>query len=401
MALSRRSFLATGAAAALARPFRIRPPQNPQVVPTDRFDPWIEIDRAALRHNVGVLARLAGGRPILAVLKNNAYGLGLTTVAPLLEPLPEIAGFAVVKTEEALALVDAGVRKPVLLMGLFADRDGAELVRRGVQLSLCTPDAAERVTRAVRAAGRPAQVHIDIDTGMNRVGIPYHQALPLVREFARLEGVVIEGLFMTFTEDAEFDREQLRRFLELAGQARAAGVRLGRLHAASSHAVFNFKESHLDMVRPGISIYGAYPTDEGTERSIAELKPAFRLRARVVRVAQLRAGDSVSYGRNYVATKATWIATLPVGHADGYPRGAVKGARLLIGDALYPVIGAVSASHTIVELGERPAAAVGDVATLAGADQPGIQPNALATAAGGSVYDVLMHLNPDLPKVVM
>jgi alanine racemase len=385
---------------ALARPPRPGVPHPLWTAPADRFDPWIEVDPAALRHNVAVLATLAGGRPITAVVKNNAYGLGLTTVAPLLDALPEVAGFAVVKTEAAFALAEIGVQKPVLLMGLFADRDGPDLVRRGVHLSLCTPDAGLRIIRAVRAAGRRAHVHTYLDTGMSRMGIPYHQALPLLVEFSRLEDVIIEGTFMGLTEDPAFDREQLRRFLALAEEARSRGVRLGRLHAASSHALFHFPHAHLDMVRPGIAIYGAYPGEAERERPIAELRPAFRLRARVVRVAQLRAGDSVSYGRHYVATRPTWIATLPVGHADGYPRGAVQGARVLIGDALFPVIGAVSASHTIVELGDRPAVAVGDVATLVGPDHPVIHPDAVGAASGTSVYDVLMHLNSSLPKDV-
>jgi alanine racemase len=230
------------------------------------------------------------------------------------------------------------------------------------------------------------------------MGVPYHQALPWLLEVTRLENVTIEGTFTGFTEEPDFDREQLRRFTDLAAEARSRGANLGLLHAASSHAVFNFPESHLDLVRPGISLYGAYPSNEGVERSIAELRPAFRLRARVVRVQRLRPGDSVSYGRNYVAERPTWIATVPAGHADGYSRAAVNGARILINGRLYPVIGAVSASHAIVELGEEPTVSIGDVATLIGPDDPAIHPNTLATAAGISVYDVLMHLSCALPK---
>ena len=155
------------------------------------------------------------------------------------------------------------------------------------------------------------------------------------------------------------------------------------------------------MVRPGIALYGAYPTDPVAEARMSTLNPAFRLKARVVRVEQLRPGDSVSYGRNYIARKPTWIATLPVGHSDGYSRRAVEGTRVLIGDSLYPVIGAVSASHTIVEVGDEKRVAVGDVVTLVGPDRPEIKPNAVADAIGISVYDVLMHMNPALPKVVI
>jgi len=130
-------------------------------ISADRFDPWLEIDAAALRSNVAVVSGLAGKRPILAVIKNNAYGLGLTTVASVLDPMPQIKGFAVVKAEAAIALRDAGIRKPVLLMGLFSDRDGEELLRRDVQLSICTDDSASRITRAAKKQDSP-QRHIFI-----------------------------------------------------------------------------------------------------------------------------------------------------------------------------------------------------------------------------------------------
>ena len=210
----------------------------------------------------------------------------------------------------------------------------------------------------------------------------------------------MESTFMGFTEDPEYDRIQLERFLELAQGARAMGFDLGTLHAASSAAVFNFPEAHLDMVRPGIALFGAYPSNEGKEAEIATLRPAGSLKARVVRVERLRPGDSVSYGRGYVAEEPTWVATLPVGHSDGYPRDAVDGARVLINGRLYPPVGAVSASHTIVEVGGVEDVRIGDVATLVGPDHPEIHPNAVATRTGGSVYDVLMHLNGALPKIM-
>ncbi len=400
MNVSRRTFVAGAATAALARPLSLSSTTAQVPDPTERFDPWLEIDPAALRYNVSVVARLSGGRPIMAVIKNNAYGLGLATVAAVLEELPEIMGFAVVKTDAAITLRDAGIRKPVLLMGLFSDADGPELVARNIDLILGTDDSGERVARAARQAGHSARVHVYLDTGMSRMGIPYHRAIPWLDEVAPL-GLDIQSTFMGFTEEPEFDREQLRRFIEVTGAAKERGFQLGALHAASSNGVYHLPEAHLDLVRPGIAIFGAYPSDEESERAIAELHPAVRLRARVVRVERLRMGDSVSYGREYTAERATWIATLPVGHTDGYPRKAVNGARVLINGALYPAIGAVSASHTIVELGDEPTVSIGDVATLLGPDDPAIRPNALAAATDRSVYDILMHLNPVLPKVLV
>ncbi len=360
------------------------------------YDPWLELDPAALRHNVAEVARLVGNRPILGVVKNNAYGLGLEAVGPLLDRLPGIAGLAVVKADEAIRLRDAGVRKPILVMGLVSEEEGVELVRRGVRLAPFAQDAGEQLGRIASRTGQPVPVHLYLDTGMNRLGMPYYRAGPWVRALAARPEVAIEGTFMSFTEDPAFDPEQLRRFQDWAAACRGAGVPLGKLHAASSHGLFFVRDGYLDMVRPGLVLYGAYPARAAALELLA-LKPAFRLRARVVDVQQLRPGDSVSYDRPYTASRPTWVAILPVGHADGYPRGAVKGCQVLVGERLYPVIAAVSASHTILELGDQKTVEVGEVATLVGPDRPEITPNAVAERAGLSVYDILMHLSALLP----
>ena len=400
MPVSRREFVAGVAATPILTAMSATAQAATTEISRDRFDPWLEVDAAALRKNVEVVSGLANKRPILAVIKNNAYGLGLTTVASVLDPMPEIKGFAVVKAEAAIALRDAGIRKPVLLMGLFSDEDGAELLRRDVQLSICTDDSASRIVRAAKKAGRTATAHIYLDTGMSRMGIPYHRAMPVLSELPGL-GINIGGTFTGFTEESDFDREQLGRFIDITDTARDNGVELGALHAASSHAVFNYADSHLDQVRPGIALFGAYPSDFESERSIATLTPAMQLKARVVRVERLRAGDSVSYGRNYIAEQPNWIATIPVGHTDGMPREAVNGAHIVVNGSPFPVIGAVSASHTIIEVGRERGVNIGDVATLLGSSHAAIHPNQLADSTGTSVYDRLMHLNPTLPKVLV
>ena len=401
MPLSRRSFLASAAIAPLITPHLALPrADTPYAADPTRFEPWIEVDPAALRANVTVLAQLAAGRPMTAVIKNNGYGLGVTEVAKVLDGDPSVSGFAVVKVAEALALRGAGIRKPILLLALFDDADGETLVRQGITLSLCVPDIGVRVARATARAGMPARGQFYIDTGMSRMGLPYHKALPVLRDLAVMPRLEIVGTLTELTEERDFDMEQVRRLAALVTEARAAGVTTGPLHAASSHAVFNHPQTLLDAVRPGISLFGAYPTDDGRERSIAKLTVAFRLKARVVRVEELRTGDTVSYSRRFKAESLTWVATIPIGHADGYPRRAVQGGQVMIGGRTYPVVGAVSASHAIVNLGAATSVKVGDVATMLGPDHEVIHPNTLAGATGISVYDVLMHLSPSLPRIV-
>jgi alanine racemase len=410
MGPTRRTFLQTTAFGAvgtaltsepaIAGAFSARRGRPPQEL-GDRFDPWIEVEAGALANNVAEIRRLAENRPILAVIKNNAYGLDLTTAAALLEPMPGIAGFAVVKAEAAIALKEAGVRKPVYLMALFSESLAPELAHLGVRPCLYSENALRLIEPMVKAVGAPIDAQVYLDTGMSRMGIPYQNALPWIESVVGSGKVRIEGVFTGFTEDNEFDLEQLDRFLSVTGQASDAGLDLGARHAASSAAVFDLPEAHLDMVRPGMAIYGGYPNDPALQRETASLRSAVRVKARVVRVERLRTGDSVSYGRNYVAEAPTWVATIPAGHTDGYPRKAVEGGRVLIGTKTYPVIGAVSASHTIVEVGSEPTVEVGDVATLLGPDAPEIDPNWLSAEAGISIYDIFMHLNPTLPRVVV
>ena len=392
----------TAAAATSLGPaaFRAALPSDPPM-PDDRFDPWIEVEQQALAANVAAVHRLAGGRPILAVVKNNAYGLGLVTAARVLGAFAEVVGFAVVKLEAAFALREAGITKPVYLMALFPRSAAADLARHNIQPCLYTDDALDLVEPMAQILKTPIAAQIYLDTGMSRMGVPYHKALPWIDAMAQSGTVSVQGTFMGFTEDPDFDREQLKRFLAVAEQASESGLTLGTLHAASSSAVFEFPEAHLGMVRPGMALYGGYPNDPRKQRDAAPLRCAFRLKARVVRVEKLRAGDSVSYGRNYVARQPTYVATLPVGHTDGYPRRAVGKAQVRIGERTYPVIGAVSASHTIVEVGIEETVRVGDVATLMGPDAPAVDPNTLTVETGVSVYDLFMHLNPTLPRILV
>lgn len=401
MTISRRDMLAaTGLALAGAGAApRSEWPGEPKLA-AQGFDPWLEVDSAALGHNARTLSRLAGGRPVLAVTKNNAYGLGLGSTGRLLDALPEIWGFGVVRPEEARALRAAGVRKPVVLMGPAAEEEAEDLVRQEVRLAPYIVADAERLVGLAARLNRPVPVHLYVDTGMHRMGLPHERLLPWLESAALRRAISIEGTFTELVEDQEFDREQAARLIRLAESARSRGVSLGRLHAASSDAVVRpTPETFLDLIRPGLALYGGYPTAESLARG--ELRPAYRLKARVIRVDQLQPGDGVSYHRRYRVDRPTWTATLGIGHVDGYPAGAVKGCEVLIRERLYPVVGTVSASHTVVALGDQAAVQVGDEAVLVGSERPTLHPNLVAQQSGWSEYNMFMHLNPGLARRVV
>lgn len=389
--LSRRRFLVSASLLPAIHATKLAGFQN-----TASLDPWVEISAANLAHNVREIARRAGGRPILAVIKNNAYGMGLREAARMLEPLAQVHGFAVVKLQEALTLRDAGVRKPVLLMGPVDESNIDEIVSRDIMPMVYTPIGAA-LDRASAKRQRAIPLHVCVDTGLGRVGVPHARAAALIRDLAARKSARLDGVMMTFAEDPALDQEQIRRFELLCSGLEQEKIPIGRKHAASSFGLFQHPAAFFDMVRPGMAIYGVYSEQEFRGSGAMDLRPAMALRARVAYIKQLKAGESAGYSRAYVARDDVWIATLPVGHADGWPRAAAKGARVRIGAELFPVIASVSASHTIVEVGSERRVNIGDVATLWDW-QPGSRPEDVGAACGASVYDLTMHLNPLLPR---
>src|SRR6266849_2911836 len=372
MKTSRRSFLeATLALPAFLEtaPALAEASQAAKIITTkdSSFDPWVEIHRENLQHNVEEISRLAGARPILAVIKNNGYGMGVANVAQLLEPQSEIFGFAVVKFHEAMSLRDAGIHKPVLLMGPFDEKNLGEAAARNIMPMVYTPmgPALDKIAAKLQ---KPVALHICVDTGIGRVGVPYYQAAPLIRDLASRKSVQIRGTMMTFAEDMELDKEQIRRFHETCSALEKEGVALGKKHAASSFTLFQHPDAFLDMVRPGMAIYGIYSENEFRHAGVMDLRPAISLKARVAYVKKLRQGDSAGYNRAYMAKDDVWVATLPVGHTDGLPRAAAlalgNGAKVRINGELFPVVASVSASHCIVEIGREERVKIGDVATF-------------------------------------
>lgn len=397
--MNRRTFLATPLAALVPAAATGQGPTAVDTAARSSFDPWVEVHAANLAHNASELNRYTR-RPVMAVIKNNGYGLGVVNVARSLDHHPAVAGFAVVKLQEAVTLRDQGITKPILLLAPVDDADIRTVAARDIMPMVYTP-VGDVLQREADRLGRAIPIHVCVDTGIGRVGVPHAVAAPLISDLARRKGIRIDGTMMTFTEDLEFDREQRQRFSTLTGSLKANGVDLGRLHAASTYTLFQHgDETHFDMVRPGMALLGIYPDARFKAARRVELRTALAVRVRVAFVKQLAAGTSAGYERAYVASKPTWIATLPVGHADGWPREAAKGARVRINGRLYPVIASVSASHTLVEIGDDAAVAAGDVATLFDW-QDGSRPEDVAAACGASVYDLTMHLSPLLPRRVV
>ncbi|MEQ8330192.1 MAG: alanine racemase [Longimicrobiales bacterium] len=366
----------------------------------DRFDPWIELDRAAWRNNVREASRLAAGRPILAVVKNNAYGLGDEAVGPLVADMPEVGGLACVRVEEAIAMREVGVTKPIVVMAETSEEEMAALVRHRVLPSVWLDDAPRRIERLAARFGRPIPVQLFVDTGMNREGMPYTRVRPWMEELARSPAAEIDATYTMFSHDLDFDRVQLERFEELLGWARRQKIPVGTLHASPTVELFHLPEAHYDMVRPGNALFGNYPSGERS-RDMATLKPVFRLQTRVVRVERLEAGDAAGFYRTYEPDRPTWVGLLPVGRTDGYPSAANGTCEVLIKGRLYPVVGGVNSAHAIIDVGETKTVAPGDVATLIGPDHPAVHPDEVARRTETGFLAMIQGMNPRLPRIVV
>ena len=363
------------------------------------FDPWLEIDPGNMAWNLKQIQERVGSRPVMAVIKANGYGHGVRQMGWFLER-QGVKHLAVGKVAEAVQLREAGVKAMILNFGPVSRDQADEIVDNGISQSVFTPEALDYLAEAARKRKKKAKVHIKVDTGLGRVGSPYHLAGKFIEKTASMEEIEIEGIFTALTEDAEFDLVQLERFAEVCQGARKKGISVGLRHAASSAAVLSLPQSYLDMVRPGIMIYGQYPSTREYEAKNIDLKPVMTIKARASLVKKLRPGDSVSYHRAFKAQKETLVVTLPIGYSDGYPYQAAQKGEVIIGGRRWPIIASVSANHTMVNVTGAEGLKIGDEVVMMGKQgEAEITAEELAAWAGSSVYKILIEMNPLLPRV--
>lgn len=404
MLVNRRNFLgwvAAGGAAATLEASATLSTDQAAVAPSSPlqgWEPWLEVNPAHLVWNLRQIHGRVGEKTVMAVVKANAYGHGLAGVARTLAGAG-VKHFLVAKLDEARALRQAGIEGVILNFGSFADAEAEEVVRLGISQNVYT-EQVEALARATGRLNRRAHVHIKVDTGLGRVGVPYDRAGEFIARVAALPGLTIDGVFTTLTEEAEFDPVQLARFGEVCARAAERGLRLGLRSAASSAAILALPASYteLDLVRPGIMLYGLYPSAAAERERKLDLKPVLTLKSRVIYVKTLRPGESVSYHRVFTATAAERVATLSAGYSDGLPRALAGNGSVLIGGRRCPIL-AITSNATIVRLGDTPAAA-GDEAVYIGTQGSGaIAASEVAELAGTSVYAVVMGMSALLPRV--
>lgn len=361
---------------------------------------WVEIDLGALGHNVAALrARLGPAARILAVVKADAYGHGLVPVARALEGRVEY--FGVGPVAEGLALRRAGVRAPILVFSPVPPDSSEALGAHELTFTVSAAWQLDALRVLAAERRRKIAVHVKIDTGMGRLGVPHREAASLLTQVLAEPLLVLEGL-MTHFPDAESDpprfaREQLERFSAIVAELAARGVQVPYLHAANSSGILNVAGAALTLARPGLALYGVLPHDAlGTRIA---LRPVLSLLSRVAFLKTLSSGDTVSYGRTYRARRATTVAVVPVGYAHGYPFAASNRARALVRGERVPIAGRVCMDSLMLELPRGLQVQVGDPVTLIGeAAGQSIGVTDLARWSDTIPYEILTRLHPTIVR---
>jgi alanine racemase len=385
-----------------------------RAAPADAVRPTrAEVNLAHLRHNLRVLERaLADGgaskRPaIWGVLKADAYGHGAAAVARTLERAG-IPGLCVALLEEAIELRDAGIRIPILVMGGYYGprREGLqEILARDLVPVVYDAGQIERIASLARfeGDGRPIRVHLKVDTGMGRLGVPVAELDSVLDVLASRPEIRLDGLMTHFAcadaEDIEATAEQLRIFQEVEGRLRARNLTPRFRHAANSAAMLRLPGARLDAVRPGIALFGVAPM----AGLAPELKPVIRMRSEAVALRTIESGAAIGYGHTWRASRPSVIATVPMGYADGLDRKLSNRGHALVRGRRAPIVGTMSMDLTMIDVTDIPGARIGDEAVFLGAQEGALGRDAItadeiAEQTGTIPWEVLTSISRRVPR---
>lgn len=363
---------------------------------------WTEIRLDHLEHNYHLLRSLAPQSKFLGVVKANAYGHGAVEVATKLQRLGADY-LAVACLNEAVELRGAGIVMPILILGATPEEFASQVVEHDLTQAVFTQSLAQALSQAAQAQGKGVKIHVKLDTGMSRLGILAHDPAQAAREaeaLCALPGLEAEGIFTHFANadgDEEYTMEQFTRFLDTLNLLEHTYGRTFPLrHCAASAAVLNFPGTHLDMVRPGIALYGHLPDPSCQGLDDGQLRPVMTLKTRVAAVRQLPAHTPVSYGcTQKMGAEGGRVAVLPVGYADGLHRVLSGQGRVLVGGRERAIVGRVCMDMCMVALEPEDQVCVGDEVELFGSR---LAVEDMAQMAGTIPYELLCAVSPRVPR---
>lgn len=365
---------------------------------------WAEIDLKAIEHNIDEIRNLVGQeKKIMAIVKANAYGHGALEVSRTCLS-KGVDSFAVATLEEAYQLRKSGIDCPILVLGWSLVEDYAQAIEHDIDLTIFDLEEAKLLNEKAKEMGRKARYHLKVDTGMGRIGLVARQEnVSVAEKILSLPYLEIEGIYTHFSKADEKDKtysyQQLKRFLNFIDQVeKVSGKIIPLKHAANSAAIIDMPESHLDMVRAGIILYGLKPSNEVNLTKI-NLEPAFNLKAKISRVEQFPPQTKISYGGKFITKEETIIVTLPIGYADGYTRRLSNKGEVLIRDVKCPIVGTICMDQLMVDATKVPQVKKGEEVILLGKGNNNyISADELAVKMETINYEVLTMLSERIPR---
>ena len=366
---------------------------------------WAEVSLNNIAHNYRQLVSAVGSDvKVLGVVKANAYGHGSVPVAGVLQE--QGCGYLAVATiDEAVELRDSGIVIPIMILGHTSAKYADDLIAYGITQSLSSYEDACSLSEAASKLGKSIKVHLKLDTGMSRLGFICHDGADqtgTILKALRLPYLEFEGVFTHFAVSEllgdGFTQQQFRSFLRTVETLeKNSGIKFKIKHCANSGAMLNYKEMHLDMVRPGIVLYGQYP---GADCGRLDLRPAMELKTRIAQIKYIEPGYTVSYGRAYTAGSRRRIATIPIGYADGLLRSLSGRMDVLVRGRRAPQVGKICMDMCMIDITDIPEAETGDVVTIFGTDGGAEIPlDEVAEKAGTINYEILCELSPRVPRL--
>ncbi len=378
------------------------------IMPTRHGVPntWVEIELAALEHNLLSYKAVIGTTLLAPVIKSNAYGHGMHTIARILDQRTDVGLLCVASLSEAIALRSIGIQKPLLVLSIIdAPLQGA--VAHNIDIIAYDLETACDLNRIAQTLNKKAMVHIKVDTGLSRLGLLKDSAILLIQTVHHLSHVTVHGIFTHFafaeSADQTYTNHQIKQFNELIENLEALGISIPLRHTASSAATTANYNSHYTMARVGIGMYGLWPSPDN--RKLTEQNhPGFSLKSiltwktRIIQIKEISAGSFVGYDLTFQATRTTRIATLPVGYWDGYDRRLTNKGMVLINNRLAHVVGIVAMNLTMIDVTDIQVS-IGDEVTLIG-NHPGVTADDMAKLCGTINYEIVTRINPLVDRVI-
>jgi alanine racemase len=360
----------------------------------------VEVNLKQLSENFHLIKKYVAPAKVMSVLKANAYGNGLVRVAQLMEELKaDYLGVAVL--EEGILLRQSGITLPILVMGGMLGNQIPIFLKYDLTITASSIDKLNQIDEAAAAMKVKAKVHLKIDTGMERIGVHFYNAEKFLEASIKCKNIIVEGIYSHFassdSSDLSFAKLQFERFMEVLNFYSKNSIEFPIRHISNSGGILQMPEANLDLVRPGILLYGVYPSNE--VKSTITVKPTLSWKSHVVYFKAIKPGHPVSYNSTYTPDHLIRAVTVPVGYGDGYFRSMSHKAEVVIRGKRYPVIGSITMDQIIVNI-ENDSVFNGDEVILIGSDvNNSIKCEELANWAGTIPYEILTNINTRVPRI--